>query len=142
MCVYRASSFSDDCRRFDHLIRIDRVSRHSMSWVRRAVCLPGSEGWIGDRCLRDGECMSGYCHRLEGESAGICSEACNRYCPDLEGGYAITFCVSSDPDYPENGGMCVARCAGDDDCPLGTSCRLTPRHSQEWVQRSACVVDP
>ena len=137
MCVFQTSSLVNSCRRFDHFVE-QRTGRRGQPGVQRTVCLPGSEGWIGDRCLGDTDCESGYCHELEGETAGMCSEACNRYCPDLAG-HASTFCVSSDPNAPENGGMCVARCAGNDACGLGTTCESTSRHSQASVVRDACV---
>lgn len=137
MCVFQSSSLSNVCRRFDHFVQ-HRTTRFNQSWVRRNVCLPGSEGWIGDRCLDDADCESSYCHEIDGESAGVCSEACTRYCPDLDG-HAGTFCVSSDPAAPQNGGMCVARCAGNDACGLGTTCESTSRHSQASVVRDACV---
>jgi len=137
MCMFQSSSLSNGCRRLDHF-DVQRVSRFGQSWVRRNVCLPGSEGWIGDRCLDDADCESSYCHALDDESAGVCSEACTRYCPDLDG-HAGTFCVSSDPASPQNGGMCAARCANNDSCSMGTTCESSPRHGQPSVVRSACL---
>ena len=139
MCVFQESSLSAECRRFDHFATHVGVSRFGQSWVRRDVCLPGTDGWIGDRCLVDDDCLSGYCHELDGESAGLCTEACNRYCPDRDGGYAVTFCVDADPNAPENGGMCVNRCSSNDDCALGSTCESRARHSQARVVRDACV---
>ena len=139
MCVLQNSSLANGCRRFDHFETRTRVSRFGQSSVRRDVCLPGTDGWMGDRCLADDDCISEYCHEVEGESAGICSEACNRYCPDLDGGYAGTFCVDADPNAPGNGGMCVNRCSSNDDCALGSTCESSERHSQSWVVRDACI---
>lgn len=137
MCVLQASSHTNDCRRFDDVVATRNTPRNGQSSVRRTVCLPGTEGWIGDPCQADGECLSGYCHGLETDVVGMCSEACTRYCPDLDG-HAATFCVSADPAAPENGGMCVAQCADDDECGVGYACNARTRHGQSSVVRNVC----
>lgn len=137
ICMYRALDFNNHCRSYDHSVEVAAVPRFSQPWIKRNTCLPGTEGWIGDRCLSDRECLTGVCSAVDGGPEGICSEPCSRYCPDKAGGYAVTFCID-DPDTPVNG-MCTARCDNNDDCAMGTTCESAPRHSQASMVRNACV---
>jgi hypothetical protein len=70
---------------------------------------------------------------------GICTQPCEGFCPDKEGDYAGTFCVEAPSSVPDEGGLCVARCDSNDDCPQGTSCRPYSRLGQPEVVTAACV---
>jgi hypothetical protein len=140
ICTLKAQASTNSCRRFDGFVEQDGVYRPDRS-SSSDVCLPGSQGWIGDGCLADSECDTGYCTPIDGGPRGICAQSCSRYCPDKDG-HAVTFCVNAPESIPDEGGICVARCAGPDDCGLGTTCEASPRHSQSSVVRNACVPSP
>jgi len=130
-CTFKASTFNDNCRGYDHFAKASREPRNGMSWIRADVCKPGSRGWIGDRCLADADCMTGKtCRIATGASFGYCTETCTKYCPDKQG-HPTTFCVD---------GTCRARCFDDASCPGGFSCKMSTRHNQPWVKREACVL--
>lgn len=139
-CTYKAEASTNGCRRLPGFVKATGVPRPDGS-SRADVCLPGSQGWIGDRCLSDDECDSGHCTPLAGGPEGICAEPCSRYCPDKVGGYASTFCAPAPESVPDEGGMCVARCFSNDDCVVGTSCVQTGRFGQTSVVRASCVPD-
>jgi len=136
ICVNQAQDWTDGCRRYDGFVEAV-VGRHGQPSVTRSACVPGTEGWIGDRCVSDDECAYSRCDAIEGEGgAGICTRTCDRYCPDRDASYATTFCV----DAPEgDAGMCTAQCVSNDDCPVGTTCEVEPRHGQSWVERKVCL---
>lgn len=125
------------CERLDGFVQYSGVYRPDRS-ASASVCLPGSKGWIGDRCLEDDECDTGVCTPIEGGPQGICTQSCSRYCPDKDGA-AGTFCIDAPASVPETGGMCVARCHDDDHCPAGTACVESPRYSQSSVVVKSCV---
>lgn len=131
-CTYKYSDFNYNCKRFDGFAAHKNQPRYGQPWVRADVCLPGAlSGWIGQRCLKDGDCMSGrFCKTLSGKSHGFCTEKCTKYCPD-KSGEAGTFCVQ---------GLCRAKCASTStDCPMGFSCSTQPRTSMPWVKSSVCM---
>lgn len=139
MCVPRALPVDNTCRRYDHFVRKNGVARFNQSSVKADVCLPGTEGWMGDRCLASSECTGGVCAPLEdGDGAGICTQACTRTCPD-KANHAGTFCVTAEPASGLSAGMCVAACANNDDCALGSTCELEQRHGQPSVTRKVCL---
>lgn len=140
MCVPKSVAVDNTCRRYDHLITKKGVSRFNQPSVKADVCMPGTEGWMGDRCLRDAECLGGICADLEdGEGAGVCSQSCSRTCPDKTGGYAGTFCISAEASTGMSGGMCAATCFSNDDCAIGTTCEVEGRHGQPSVTRQVCL---
>ena len=136
ICMFHDTDLSNHCGRFDHFVPVASVSRFNQSWYRRDVCMPGTEGWIGDRCLADHDCIRGYCDSDNANEAGLCTESCSRYCPDLDG-HAVTFCIENPQN--QSAGICTARCVSDDDCSMGSTCQHQPRFSQSWVTRWTCV---
>jgi hypothetical protein len=138
ICTLKSTpTATDNCRRLQGFVEHPDVARPDES-ARADVCLPGSGGWIGDRCLSDGECDTGLCTPVEGGPGGVCTESCYRYCPDREGA-AGTFCIDAPPTVPRTGGMCVRRCFDDSHCPAGTECREMRRRNQPSVVVSSCV---
>jgi len=137
-CTVKAEATTNNCRRLPGFHAVAGVPRPDSS-ARANVCLPGSQGWIGDRCLSDDECDSAHCTPLDGGPEGLCTEPCTRYCPDKPGGYASTFCVPAPASLPDDGGICAARCSIDDDCVEGTACVATGRFGQSGVVKASCV---
>ena len=129
-CTYKATTFNDNCRGYDHFKKSSREPRNNMSWVKADVCKPGSRGWIGDRCAADGDCMTGKrCIKEESAATGFCSVRCTKYCPDLQG-HPVTFCVS---------GLCRARCNTDAGCAKGYTCKSEKRYNMPWITATACM---
>lgn len=106
-----------------------------------------SDAWIGSVCMQDSGCNFadgneiGAC--LPGVGQGICSLACEGYCPDQDG-FAPTFCVSLDGGRT---GSCVPRahdlnnhCEG---MPEGSLRIELPRHvgnsGVRGTSREVCV---
>lgn len=139
ICTLRSTPESNACRRFDHFVAGPDTPRHGQPGITRDACLPGTEGWVGDRCLADTDCVLTQDCRKTGDGAGFCTEPCSRYCPDLDGGYAVTFCVDNPLTSSATDGMCVARCASNDECPLGATCELEPRANEAAVTRTVCL---
>ncbi len=138
ICTLKSTEVeTNECRRLPGFVETQNVYRPDRS-ASADVCLPGSQGWIGDRCMQDDECDTNLCIPVEGGPQGICSQRCDRYCPDRVGA-ATTFCIDAPGSVPHDGGMCVARCSSDDDCPGGTRCEASPRHNQSSVVQAACV---
>ena len=131
-------TLNGSCARYAGFLEKQEVSRPDGS-AAADVCVPGSEGWIGDGCLSDDECSTGLCTPIDGGPRGICTEPCDRFCPDREGGFAGTFCAPAPSSVPEDGGMCVARCSSDSDCVVGTTCRAIGRYGQSGLVRRTCL---
>jgi hypothetical protein len=132
MCVARESAVNAGCRPYDHLV--PEVRRRNNSTVTARVCVPGSPGWVGDRCLGDGDCDAGTTCE-----AGICTMPCTRYCAD-QPGYADTFCI--DEDALGAGGSCVRTCtpaSNAAECPADHTCEARGRNGQPGVVKHVCV---
>lgn len=138
ICVDREEARNLGCRPYDHFVP-RTVARRGNPAVTARVCLPGSRGWIGDHCLAALDCQEGLrCDDATAERAGICTQACDRYCPDASGA-APTFCAD-DPGYVD--GRCLRRCSPEwnaPECAGGTRCEEHPRHGQPDVTRSVCT---
>jgi len=126
-----------NCSGIDGFIETPGVQRPDHS-ATATVCLPGSKGWIGDRCMNDEECDVGQCTPVEGGPGGICTDSCAKYCPDKENA-AGTFCVDAPASVPLSGGICVAKCYNDDHCAAGIKCERSERFNQSCVVASTCV---
>ncbi|HEY3353214.1 MAG TPA: L,D-transpeptidase [Polyangia bacterium] len=114
LCVTKETPQNYGCRPLDHFEPQAR-SRPDGS-ATATVCVPGSPGWIGDRCLADGDCRDG--NRC---AAGLCTRACAGSCPD-QPGWPTTTCVAA----PELGGASCARtctpASNASECPAATTC--------------------
>jgi poly-gamma-glutamate synthesis protein (capsule biosynthesis protein) len=91
------------------------------------------DGWIGGACEGADVCGGAEC--LDNLPGGLCTEWCERTCPDRLG-RAVTFCADLGFD---NGGVCVARCVSDAECRDGYACREVARPAQPDYIRKACV---
>jgi len=131
-CTYKASEHNNGCRGYDGFAEVAGEPRFGQPSVSAAVCKPGSQGWIGDRCLAAGECGAGFQCEPVTSSFGYCTQACSLYCPDAKG-EAGTMCVD---------GLCRARCELDDNgasCPVGFECVERARYNQPAVSAPVCV---
>jgi hypothetical protein len=114
LCVNKMTAVNQDCRPYDHFVARS-VNRFKQT-VRATVCVPGSPGWVGDHCLAASDCQNG----TTCSPAGICTEACSRYCPD-EPGWPSTFCAA-DADL---GNGCLRTCtpaSNASECPADSDC--------------------
>lgn len=101
-----------------------------------------NQGWIGGPCDSAANCNfieEPICRtEAEGYTEGMCTQACDRFCPDLDGENSVTFCISG-----ENGGQCAARCDYDlypnGGCREDYRCRILGRHNEPGVQQGVCV---
>jgi hypothetical protein len=103
-------------------------------------------GHIGSACETDFDCdyEGGVC-LTEGFHGGLCSMACDRYCPDSDGD-PVTFCVELPEAITPDGdnGWCVARCDFSafpaNGCRDGYGCRIEERYNEPETQTYACGV--
>jgi hypothetical protein len=137
MCVPKAVAQNALCAATDHHVWRGAVPRHGQPSKKADVCMPGTAGWMGDRCLANAECTGGICQPVADAGAGICTKSCDKFCPD-KAGAASTFCVAGAPGSGLYG-QCAAICADNDDCALGTTCEEEPRVGQPSVTRSVCL---
>jgi len=107
----------------------------------------GPGGFIGSACETDSDCDydGGVC-LTEGYPRGMCSKACDQYCPDSDG-HPTTFCVSTN-ELPSEAdalgiGACVSRCdlgifpsAG---CRTDYGCTVESRVNEPSTQTFACM---
>jgi hypothetical protein len=138
MCVPKSVLVDNSCRRYDHFKTKTGVQRFKQATVKADVCLPGSEGWMGDRCLASNDCTTGACAPVDDGMVGVCTQACSRSCPD-RANYASTFCVEANDESGLNDGMCVAKCFSNDDCAIGTTCEVEVRNGQPSVSSKVCL---
>lgn len=140
-CTSKADPVRNNgCERHAGFVAAEGVQRPDGS-AAATVCVPGEQaGWIGDGCLADDECASGRCVPVSGGPRGVCSEPCERFCPDSDSpAHAATFCVAAPASMPAEGGLCMAQCFNDDACPEGMACQEAPRFNQSNVTRKVCL---
>jgi hypothetical protein len=133
MCVPKQNAVDFECRPYDHLVAATRA-RNNQPSVTASVCIPGSPGWVGDRCRASTDCTDGTtCHE------GVCTIACERYCDD-QPGYADTFCVS-DPALG-SGGNCARTCtpsSNGSECSEDSACVARGRNGQPSTVKNVCI---
>ena len=102
---------------------------------------PGNVGFIGASCGDDGDCSFAEAFCLgadEGYPNGMCSQDCERFCPD-QAGASVTFCVGG---LVAGGGACVQQCdyaAFETGCRPGYGCRASDRFNEAGVSRQVCL---
>ena len=132
LCVPRHGAQNQGCRSYDHFVP-RTAPRFNRPTVTTSVCAPGAPGWIGDRCRADGDCGLGNTCR-----AGLCTQPCQRACPD-QPGYAMTTCVTDARLGPA--GQCARTCSLTDNsaaCAAGSVCAARPRLGSS-TPRTVCV---
>jgi len=140
VCLLEPHVTTNACGRYDSFVDVS-VPAFGRQGVTREVCLPGPRSWIGSRCLTGTDCESGTCAPFaDGESsAGVCTQACDRFCPDAEGAPG-TFCVEDRLGaFEDEDGMCVATCLDDSECPSGLACQQAERFNESSRSRSVCL---
>lgn len=133
MCVPKHTAVDAGCRPFDHLVPATR-SRPTQPSVTAQVCVPGSPGWVGDRCLTDSDCTAGTSCK-----AGVCTMSCDRFCAD-QPGWADTFCARA--DILGSGGRCARQCtpsSNASECAGGTVCTAVGRNGAPATVRNVCL---
>jgi len=134
MCVPKASNVNYECRPYDHMV-VQSVARNTQPSARANVCMPGSPGWVGDRCSTGTDCREGLTC-----ASGSCTMACTAACMDKPG-YADTACVEDTADRLGAGGSCARTCTpstGGPECAFGSACVAVPSASQSR-DRSVCM---
>lgn len=137
-CTMKEESRNYECRPYDHFTPLVQT-RFRDPAASANVCMPGSRRWIGDHCFTDADCLDGnHCAGQEGGAPGICTQACQRYCPDAPG-RPTTFCVNE----PSLGGsVCVRQCTPESnasECPGASVCVQRGRASQPSLVRDVCL---
>ena len=100
-----------------------------------------NEGWIGAACEDTAACDydGPICiDASQGYPWGMCSQACDRYCPD-QADHAGTFCRDT-----QWGGRCIARCdysayPNTGGCREGYRCKVIPRYNEPSVTAATCL---
>jgi hypothetical protein len=116
-CVPRVGSQNYDCRPYDSLVA-QTVTRPG-GGITANACIPGSRGFIGDRCTDTDGCDAGLnCAEIVPGAPRVCTKACTTTCPDQPGSTA-TFCAIG-----VDGGTCVRGCTADSgiECAEGFAC--------------------
>lgn len=107
---------------------------------------PTGGGWIGSPCGSADDCDYEDAVCISGAPDGMCSLACERYCPDRDG-FPMTFCVDEASLPPEAGGFvegaCFSRCDygffPEMGCRDGYGCVRMPRANEPDTLHFACV---
>jgi len=137
-CTLKEESRNYECRPYDHFTPIAQPRFRDPAATAR-VCMPGSRGWIGDHCFSGADCQEGnHCAGADGANPGICTQACERYCPDAPA-RPPTFCVNE----PALGGsVCVRQCTPEtnaSECPAASTCAERGRNNQPEAVRDVCI---
>jgi L,D-transpeptidase catalytic domain len=137
ICVSKVTSVNFQCRSSDHLVARD-LPRFKQT-ARASVCVPGTSGWVGDHCFADAECHGGNrCVGAAGGRPGMCTQACDRFCPD-EPGKPWTFCAV---EAKLGGGACMRECtpmSNASECPASSDCLPRSRVGQSSIVKAVCV---
>lgn len=138
MCVLKEEDQNLDCRTQDHMQPVV-VSRHDQPSTTATACLPGSRGWIGDRCQADDDCDNGtHCSATGDGEVGFCTQDCQSYCPD-QPGWPWTFCLD---DAAADANTCVRECTPSShgsECPAGFACEARTGAAPGSPSKYACI---
>jgi len=138
ICTLKGGALNNQCARYPGFLLDQREPRFSEPSVTADVCLPGSQGYLGDPCFTGADCrLAGSACDLDGAGPGrpgFCTLPCQKTCPD-SAGHPATFCIDDGGH-----GTCAARCQVPDDCPFGYTCTPgTPRFGQPSVTAPVCL---
>lgn len=107
---------------------------------------PDGPSFIGGPCDTADDCLNEDAFCATDVPGGMCTAACNQFCPDLDG-YPTTFCVDEAALEGElaslTDGACHQRCdflafpgAG---CRDGYGCTLAPRANENQTEKYTCI---
>ncbi len=137
MCVLREEGQNEGCRTQDHM-QPREEERHGDPSTSAAACLPGSPGWIGDRCQGDDDCQLGTTCSADGDGdIGFCTQSCEAFCPD-QPGFPWTFCLAD----AAGDNTCVRECTPSSngaECPAGFACEARAGAAPGSPAKYACV---
>jgi hypothetical protein len=131
MCVNKMTALNQGCRPQDHFV--PKLLNRFKQTVKATVCVPGSPGWIGDRCLAASDCQFG----TSCSPRGICTQSCSRFCAD-EPGWPMTFCAAD----ASMGNGCLRTCtpaSNASECPADSDCVQRTRVGDSRTARFVCV---
>ncbi len=102
-----------------------------------------NQGWIGGSCGSDADCAyaGGFCVPGPAGYSGMCSQACDKFCPD-ELGMVVTFCVEGKHVGVSDAGACVAKCdhqKSPTGCRPGYACVDLPRFNDPGITDLTCI---
>ncbi|MCO4747484.1 MAG: extensin family protein [Proteobacteria bacterium] len=107
----------------------------------------GPTGFIGSPCETSDDCgPDGAVCLTQGFPDGMCSLACDQFCPDQDG-HPTTFCVAEGELPPEadalGDGACASRCDfglfPDSGCREGYGCGIATRANEPGTQNYTCL---
>jgi len=133
MCVAKETAVNSQCRPYDQHVA-KTLGRNTQPSVTAKVCVPGSRGWVGDRCAAASDCGSGTSC-----VSGTCTMSCDKYCSDAPG-YADTFCVNDAT--LGAGGHCARTCtpsSNASECAGEMVCQAEARNGQASVVKNVCM---
>jgi len=132
ICTIKQNADNYGCRPYEHLTP-RTAKRFNQTSVTANVCLPGSRGWIGDRCASESDCQEpNQCVR------GICTQSCTSACPDQEA-TPSTFCAQ---ESSFGAPTCLRQCtpvSNGSECPADSQCVPRKRAGSTTVTRNVCV---
>ena len=106
---------------------------------------PGPLGFVGSPCDTVADCdfEDAIC-LTDGFPDGMCSQACELYCPD-RAGHPVTFCVDADelPASAPGDGDCLSRCDfgvfPETGCRSDYGCAVAPRANEPGTLKYVCM---
>lgn len=110
---------------------------------------PGPLGFVGSPCETSSDCeYEGAVCLTDGYGGGMCSQACDLYCPD-EAGHPTTFCVDGDALQGEarelGSGACHSRCDfgvfPETGCRPDYGCVVETRANEASTETYVCLPD-
>ncbi len=113
ICVLRAQSENDSCRNQTQFIATE-VELWHRDGKSAQVCVPGTNGFIGDACFGESDCTEHLtCLKKAGREKGICTQPCDRFCSDHIA-KPLTACVALSGEFEgislDQEGYCVRQC--------------------------------
>jgi hypothetical protein len=135
MCVPRETAQNRGCRDQDHFVARS-VARFNPASVRATACVPGSRGWVGDRCAASSDCQTGN-QCVTSNGVGICTQRCQRFCPD-QTGTPWTVCVN---EAALGGSTCLRQCtpaSNASECPADHAC-VERRRADGTASKNVCL---
>lgn len=141
ICVAKVTApLNSECRPSDHMIAT--TTKRFKQTASASVCLPGTRGFIGDRCSATAPCSLGNtCVGATANEPGMCTQSCTSACPDLENA-PWTFC-GKEPSLTATSAAstCLRECtpvSNGSECSANEDCVARVR-TRDGKQKYACI---